>query len=164
MFEQENWDKWQETDGVDTSALPEKTRFIGYVSSVAGDTANARDGESFSDGRTSVPQIVVTFQAVGFVGKGKFDSTVDYYSNASKKFWVGTEDVKNRRYLRRVVEEGAGKTKEEVMSLGLLEAAKLLEKVYFTFEVTNKEGSQGGVFSTAAKLKPATIDEVKLVS
>lgn len=161
MFEQENWDTWSDADMADQSALPEKQRLLGYVSSVAEDVAEKTDGTTFSDGRTKVPQVVVTFYAVGVAGKGKFPADVAYYQTATKKFWVGQVDVESRRYLRRLIESGAGKSKEEVGQLGLLGASKLLEKVYFTYEVTNKEGSKGGTFSTAVKIKPATLDEVK---
>lgn len=164
VYDDEQWDRWNDADMADPTALPEKTRFVGYVSKIDEAVAEAKDGSPFRDGRTKVPQIVLTLTAVGIVGQGRFDRDTNYYTSAPKKFWVGQVDTDSRRYLRRLIEDGAGKTKEEIGSLGLVEAAKLLEKVYFTYTITNKEGDAGAVFSTPAKIKAATAEEVSEVA
>lgn len=159
-------DNWGDGDMADPQPLPEKTQFIGYVSSVSEDWAEAGEGKTFRDGRSKVRQIVLTFNALGVLGQGKFNADVNYYTQAKKKFWVGDVnfDVDSRRYLRRVIENGTGLSKEEIGSKGMLASAKLLEKTYFTYEITNKESEKGGVFSTPVKIKAATIAEVTQVS
>lgn len=160
----QNWDQWNDADMADQKALDTGVRYIGYVQQVDQDVAKAREGETFADGRTTVPQIVLTFVAVGKLGKGKFGNDDNYYPTATKKFWTGQADTKSRNWLRRLVMDGSGKSKEEIAGLSLTESAKLLAKTYFTYEVTNKEGSQGGVFSTAVKIKAATLAEIAQVS
>lgn len=156
-------DFFNDADMADPSALAEGKRYIGYVSGIAEDFAIAKEGQTFSEGRTKVRQIVLTFTALGYAGKGKFGAEDNYYPTATQKFWIGQPDVKSRRWLRRLIEDGSGRSKDEIGKLSILDGAKLLDKTYFTYEVSNKEGNKGGVFSSAVKIKAATAAEVAQV-
>lgn len=165
-------------DDADLSApepLPVNQRYIGVVSSV--DTSQAEVGKyrkiegkllaafvKRGDSRTEAPQVSVNLTAIGVAGRPKgFPDDTNYLKSGKTDYFVGKPDKIGRHSLARLVLSASGKTEDEIKALPLLAAAKLLEKVYVTFEVTHTVGNTGAIFQNPVKIKAATATEVAMV-
>ena len=116
------------------------------------------------DYREEIPQVTLNLNALGVAGQPKgFPEDKNYMKNGKIDFWVGKQDKGGRNQLARLIRDASGKTEEEIKAMPIRESAKLLDKVYLTFEVKHTEGNNGNKFQNPNKVKPATNEEVALV-
>lgn len=166
-FDDQTIDYFGDGDLAAPANLPEGKRFIGKVMDVVTEESETGKYRTFDrplrDGRTAVP--IITLKVRAFLqGDGQpFSETENIVQSTSSDYWVGREDRVGRNALASLVKKVAGFGDDELKSMRMQDAARQLKGAVITFEVKHRQGSQGGTFQSATKIRPASEEEKALL-